>query len=343
MRRSLGPYTYARKGGGWSVLPDPSIPELYPNAGNQQDGPWHRAKQGILQNLEDLTLLWFVGAPGRAQGHAAGVRRWTELACTPAVVGLTGDRAAILQAILDVNRSENGPPVRPSRITNTEKDWRRPARVEFYVDFETVNDLADDFSRIPERGGQPLIFMIGCGHVEDGDWRFVSFVADQIAEEHEASIIDAWLVHMATVQERLDSSNTAPLVFHWSPAEVSTLETAYNSAIARHSSHSWPSPQWFDFLGRVIRKEPVVVRGAHAFGLKPIAKALHSHGLIETLWEDGPTDGLGAMVGAWWCELQARAEGKKLRDIDLMEQILRYNEVDCRVMMEAIRYLRTNH
>ena len=90
-----------------------------------------------------------------------------------------------------------------------------------------------------------------------------------------------------------------------------------------------------------MRREPVVVRGALGFGLKPVAKALHSHGLIETLWGDGPTDGLGAMVGAWWCE-QAR-EGKTLRDLDLMSEIVRYNEVDCRVMMEVVRYLREHH
>ena len=66
-----------------------------------------------------------------------------------------------------------------------------------YVDFETVSDLADDFSRIPERGGQPLIFMIGCGHIEDGDWIFASFTADSLAEPAEARIIDEWLNHDA--------------------------------------------------------------------------------------------------------------------------------------------------
>ena len=85
-------------------------------------------------------------------------------------MGLDGRRAATLQAILDVNREDDGPRVRPVRVHAAEDEWRTPGTVEFYVDFETVNDLADDFSRIPERGGQPLIFMIGCGHVEDGEW-----------------------------------------------------------------------------------------------------------------------------------------------------------------------------
>ena len=231
-------------------------------------------------------------------------------------MGLDGRRAATLQAILDVNREDDGPRVRPVRVHAAEDEWRTPGTVEFYVDFETVNDLADDFSRIPERGGQPLIFMIGCGHVEDGEWQFASFVADRIAEGPEAAIIDDWLAHMAEVRKRLDPDGPAPIIIHWSPAEVSTLETAYNSAVERHPNNLWPSPRWFDFLGRVMRPEPVVVRGALGFGLKPVAKALHSHGLVETLWGDGPTDGLGAMVGAWWCEQQAR-EGKTFQDLDL--------------------------
>ena len=330
------------QGDGWEVLPDPSIPELYPNSGNDQDGPWHQAKRGILEELDDLTLLWFVGPSGRADAHAAGIRRWTDRDCTPALVGLKDQRAATLQAILDVNRDDDGPPVRPARVQAAEDEWRTPGSVEFYVDFETVSDLADDFSNIPERGGQPLIFMIGCGHVEDGEWRFASFVADRIAEAPEAAIIDEWLAHMADVRERLDPDGGVPMVIHWSPAEVSTLETAYNSAVERHPEKAWPSPRWFDFLGKVMRQEPVVIRGALGFGLKPVTKALHSHGLVETLWKDGPTDGLGAMVGAWWCE-QESTEAETLQDHDLMSDIVRYNQVDCQVMMEVVRYLRDHH
>jgi len=52
-------------------------------------------------------------------------------------------------------------------------------------------------------------------------------------------------------------------------------------------------------LERVIRAEPVAVTGAFNFGLKSIAKAMHAAGFISTIWADGPTDGLGAMVATW--------------------------------------------
>lgn len=65
--------------------------------------------------------------------------------------------------------------------------------------------------------------------------------------------------------------------------------------------------------------------------------------LIETEWGDGPTDGLGAMIGAWWCEHEADAQGCGLMDLELMQQIAAYNEVDCRAMVEIVGHLRTAH
>lgn len=328
------------EGSTWDVLPQPTRPELYPNSSNQQDGPWRDAKKRIAEELEDLTQLWQVADRGRRLGHGAGIYRWTDPACTPESVGVTGEkRPGTLQRLLDINRTTAGPPVEPSRIRTAEDEWRDEPAVEFYVDFETVSDLADDFSRIPERGGQPMIFMIGCGHLEDGKWTFASFTADALTEPEEARVIDDWIAHMRAARDRLDPGGDDPPVIHWSPAEVSNFETAYNSAVQRHADRIWPSPRWFDFLGKVVREEPVVVRGALGFGLKAVAKAMHSHGLVQTLWDDGPADGLGAMVGAWWCQ----GQGAPLATQELMREIVEYNEVDCRVMMEAVRYLRMAH
>jgi hypothetical protein len=56
--------------------------------------------------------------------------------------------------------------------------WREPVAAEFYVDFETVSDLNDDFTAFPEAGGQPLIFMIGCAQMSaDSQWHHRFFTA----------------------------------------------------------------------------------------------------------------------------------------------------------------------
>ena len=185
--------------------------------------------------------------------------------------------------------------------------------------------------------------MIGCGHIENGQWQFKCFTTDAMTEASEGSVIDSWLAHMEAVRQRVAPDLAQPVVFHWSPAETSNLVTAYNSASTRHQDKKWPALNWFDFLNKVVKKEPVVVLGSMAFGLKSVAKAMHKEGLIVTNWADGITDGMGAMIGAWWCQAEAEKNSQKLTDVDLMKEIVKYNEVDCKVMMEAIAYFRRNH
>jgi len=331
------------EGSNWRVLPEPSIPELWPNMGQTSDFPWHEAKSKIASELSDLTLLWQVSAEKRDRAHLSGIRSWRDSQASAVSLGVTGDRQGpTLQAMLDVNQTDDGPAVRPERINAARDEWGETPKLEFYVDFETVSDLADDFSTMPERGGQPLIFMIGCGHIENGAWVFESFVTDDLSQLQEERIIDDWFAHMADVTAQL-SPGTDPPVFHWSHAEVSFLEKSYNAAKRRQGRDDWPTPRWFDFLTRVARQEPLVVRGSLKFGLKSVAKAMHAHGLIESSWDDSPLDGLGAMVGAWSAAKEADAKSVTLIDVPLMQEVAAYNEVDCKVMMEIVRYLRANH
>ena len=308
-----------REGRDWRVLPEPSVEELRPNA-KVDAGEWSSAVKQIVKAGEDLTRLWWVGAAKRRDANREGITRWTDPRVTPKALGIEGRTTAPrLQALLDVNRGREGPPVRPARVNAARSEWIEEAPAEFYVDFETVSDLDDDFSRIPERGGQPLIFMIGCGHLEDGEWRFECFITDRLDEPSEATVIDDWFEHMTAVRDRL-APGVDPKVIHWSPHETVTLETAFDAAVKRHrktgwnhtrKGEEWPHPNWFDFLVKVVREEPLAVRGAHGFGLKAVTNAMHDLGLVETRWDEGPADGLGAMVGAWWCDREADPFGRQ--------------------------------
>jgi hypothetical protein len=331
-----------REGHQWDVLPVPSLRDLWPNLAHSQDGPWHHAKLEIAEAIEDVTLLWAVGRRARAAAHWAGVTSWRDPRCTPALLGVQEPRRTTLAAMIEVNRDEAGPALLPARVRAAEEDWRPVPPLEFYVDFETVSDLSDDFSSMPARSGQAMIFLVGCGHVENGEWRFHSFIADALTPQAESVMLEAWFAHMAEVRARL-SPEREPWVMHWSQAEESTLETAYNSAATRHPLRTWSRPRWFDFLSRVIRAEPVVVRGALGFGLKSIAQAMRIEGLIETAWPAAVSDGVSAAVGAWRCQEAALETGEPISTMPLMQEIAAYNEVDCKVMMEIVRHLRTAH
>ena len=350
----------------WQLLPIPSRRELYPNMSSVDDGEmmldvgpgdrepgddpngpnehWTGVKRWLAGELNELTQLWQVGFTRRNQAHDDGIYRWDDPQVTPASVRVDGPRTGpTLQQILDVN-AVGGPVVLPERIERTRGEWHATPNVEFFVDFEFCIDLDDDFTQLPDKGGQPLIFMIGCGHVENDQWQFQSFATDSLTEEEELRIIREWVQHMEAVRGRIDPDNLQPRIYHWSHAEVTQLENAYNSARVRHGANAdWPQLGWYDFQMRAMRGEPVTVRGALAFGLKAVAKAMRANGFIETNWADSPVDGLGAMVGAFRCNAQAQEAGISMMDIPLMQDVADYNEVDCKVMMEIVRYLRANH
>ncbi len=332
------------EGAEWDPKDAAGHPILRPNLG-EASHPWTSATRQIAEDIADPTLAWQVGHDGRERARDAGVLRWTDPAFNASVVELGAKNGPILDQMLANNRDPAARTVNPARIQAHRETWGEPGAVEFYVDFETVSDVDDDFSRLPERGGRSQIFMIGCGHMEDGAWKFACFVAEELTLSCEAEIIERWLAHMEAVGARLATETLEPLVFHWSPAESSGLTDGLKSARNRHPkrSKSWKEPNWFDFLARVIRAEPVVVRGRMGFGLKNFARSLRSHGLIDTEWEDNITDGLGAMVGAWAAYRESSGGEPAVADHEVMRSISRYNEVDCRVMMEAIQYLRRRH
>ena len=224
-------------------------------------------------------------------------------------------------------------------------EWRYPAPLEFYVDFETVNSINDNFADVLQQGGQAMIFQIGCGWLDPvyGVWVFEQWTADRLTEKEEERIIEAWLDRMYEIAAEAGTTFDQCRVCHWSPAEISFLDSAYNSARARLGKDGiWPNVPWFDLLLLIARRAPLTVKGAMNFGLKSIAKSMFKHGLIETNWADGVADGLGAMTGAWWCDAEAERLGCSMMDIPLMQEIGDYNGVDVKVMMEILWWLRDN-
>ena len=353
------------EGRDWSLNDVRSVPELYPNMSGSNDDmqvdrnhpepdsdaedgvspDWGSVKKWLAEELRELTLLPNVGPPRRRAAHDAGIYRWDDPDLTPEEVGVTGgQQGPTLRRFLEVNTGD-GPLVLPPCIEQDRDVWYPTPALEFYVDFEFCMDLNDDFSKLPEKGGQPLIFMIGCGHMENGEWQFGCWVTDQLSEDEELRIIREWVGHMTAVRDRLDPEDSRPRIYHWSGAERQQLETNYNSARNRHGDQAdWPDDlSFYDFLREVMQKERVVVKDTWGFSLKDVAKAMRKHGMIDSDWGDSQVDGLGAMVGAWRCDAAAREKGTSMADEGLMNEIQRYNEVDCRVMMEIVRYLRENH
>jgi predicted RecB family nuclease len=131
--------------------------------------------------------------------------------------------------------------------------------------------------------------------------------------------------------------------YHWSGAEpIAYTRFKQRNPIVNFRDNNW---QFYD-LYQVFLSEPIVVKGALNFSLKTIAKALKSHNLIESSWDQySPcANGLSAMILAnkLYESLAYRNENEDITLDTTMKEIMNYNEIDCKVMYE-IHDLIKNH
>jgi len=335
------------EGANWVAEPSPSVAELRPDMKNVDAG-WKSARKRIARATGELTQLWQVGPAKRDAALAGGVARNDQPELTAAQLGVKGAKVGPrLDALLTIERDPYRV-VLPDKIRWNESEWREPGPLEFFVDFETVSGLDDDFAALPKRGGCPMIFQIGCLHFEGGAPVFAQFTVSRLVVGEERRIVEEWIEHMEAARRLLAPKLERPVAWHWAPAEVSSIETSIESYRAHFPDGPTPRVKFRDALAVIMKPSgpeggTVAVKGAGAFGLKAVAKALHGQGLIATHWQDGPADGLGAMVGAWLADRESRATGADLRAHPVLRDIGRYNEIDCRAMRDVIDYLRRNH
>lgn len=360
-------------GASWDVTPMPSVPELAPHMRNDDDGPWHGAKKQIAEITAELTLLPGMNPRRRAAANQLGIMRWDDAA--PGISGSVLDVAPYLMgqcdAVLAANRprfDEDGHSVANSADNAVLPahiglyGWRIPAPIEFYVDFESISNLDDDFGALPAVGGTPMIFQIGCGWLEDGtrpvnyvagqtgvsgpiakagSWGFRQFTVDALNETEELRIIDEFVSFVAGELDRRGLTWDQARFIHYSSAEKSLMDSQYRGARTRHPEAVWPAElPWWDFLARVIRAEPVTVRGAFSFGLKPMTKAMTEAGLIDIEWKEGPADGLGATIGAFWAAKEAKRLGIPFSQVELIKSVGKYNEIDCFAVAGTLTWCR---
>ena len=201
---------------------------------------------------------------------------------------------------------------------------------EFYVDFETFNNLNVDFDKEwPELKGCEMIFMIGVGWKEDEKWKFRTFIAEKESHAHEFKMLERFLefLHIKAGEEMTDPAST--VLYHWTSVEVWQLRRAAD----RHgldSEHTLRKLPWYDLQREVFLAEPIGVPGVWSYKLKDIAIALK---LVE--WPGDLDDGLRAMVAGW----NAYKTSSPL-DSDEMKTIAQYNEVDCKALYEIVHWLR---
>jgi len=316
-------------GNEWHILPQPSRVELYPNMKNDKDGIYRKFKSEIAKELSEITSIWWCGYERRMMAHHKKIYSWKDKRLTAEMMGFNDTKTAhTIDLILDINR-QNKELIRLTDLRKTiDKRWLNFGNdvMEFYIDFETIarnigqiteNDLSGDF-----------IFMVGLGMVINNEWVFKNFVVDELKDECEHNMMkEMWdFIENIMVQE----NKTSCVFIHWTHAEV----VFYNKFKNKRINSNIPDIKFFDMY-KLFLDNNVVVKGAFNFSLKTIGNAMYENRMIETCWDSNSicSNGLQAMFLAY--------EQYTANNItDVMDKIVFYNHIDCKIMWEIMRYIR---
>lgn len=323
-------------GNEWNLL-KPHRWELYPNMCNTNDSPYTFIKKNLANKLSELTSIYRVGFKNRMIGFSNDIYSWKDKDCSSEKLGINGKKVApIVDNIIKINR-DSKEIISPRKIKNNLGDWQNMGENDFFIDFETVNDMFyQDNVDIKNTQSNTIIFMIGIGYLNElKKFTFKEFHLDNLTFEEEKKMI---VNFMKFIKKRVVGKDKIK-VFHWSHAEETILELI-NKRYNYFISDFLTEIQFIDMY-KVFVDEPIVIKGAMKYKLKEIGNAMFNHGLIKTKWSDeGITNGFEAMIEA--CNYYKSKNKNESKNHNLMNEIIKYNEIDCKVLYEIVEYLRDN-
>lgn len=306
-----------KNGHNWNIG---SKPELYPNMCNASDCGWSIAKKQIAEELKEITLVWKLGVNHREIAFEKGVSSWDK--CDLHVLGLKKTPTDLkIGRILDINKKGdtifdyNG---------KSELLWRRTDDyTNIYIDFETVNNV-NDVTNHTEEG---YIFLIGIGYVVDGDWVFKKFLMNDLSIPEENKMLNEFINFIKTFKN--------VKLYHYSSAE----DWQFKKALNRHNIENIENKEWLWVdLAKVINDYNIVMKGLFNYSLKSVSKVLNTHyggDKGNTYTNMDINNGMLASVVAF----KENERGIKFEDSKIMEEVVTYNELDCKSLYNLLEIL----
>tara|TARA_B100000767_G_scaffold54109_1_gene49766 strand:+ start:3693 stop:5411 length:1719 start_codon:yes stop_codon:yes gene_type:complete len=315
------------------------LKQIPPNMKCNYDDEWRIIKKKMATEKKEITSLWNCGVKERNLAHSKNIYDWNDKNLYAETLNIHGKRGRIINNILKTNRSDNilVSPRKIKKLENLKNLEKR--RVEFICDFETVNDLNDNFKKIPYSNYDSCIFLIGIitriinnkGDIVSSNFNY--FLTEDFTRKEEKRIINEWLNFMDELSKKYKVEK--PKIYHWSNAEPNF----YKQAIIRNKQvFNWKELNFVDILD-IFKSEPISIKGVLNYGLKDISKGLHNLKLINTIW-DNDMNGRKALLEAAEAMNESKKENIKFSDLEVVKKIIEYNYVDVKVIDEIINFLR---
>lgn len=301
--------------------------ELYPNMCNHGTD-FNKDKRQLAEKLGEITMIWNCGPADRDKAHALGIMSWHDPRLSAEVLDFKGNRAAIINKILNINR-QNTDLIRPSAIPNMGNWQDAGTNIEFYIDFEASGGAMDDFGDFPKAKCKTTVFMINIGYtIISGDKRIYKvkqISAPLLTEKSELYMFQqmvGFINQMSVLHNTPD-----PLLFHWGVYEV----TQWNRI--EHRLQTGMVGKWFNMHKFFILNQ-IVVKDCFGYSLKQVVPAMYNHGLIATTWNTTLTGSSSDQIANDHYNNGENTTWAEFTD---------YNQTDTLVLWEIMSYLRQNH
>ena len=324
----------------------PSRNELKPNMCRIND-KWQKTKNIIATKTNDITQLWMCGIKNRNTAEKNKIHNWkTHINLKTKQLGISGGKENILQNLIDINQDvcKHDSKILPLKLNKKQKILINADKtIEIFIDFETINKLIVG-------NNSDFIFMIGIGYIIDNKWNFVCLVANDLSNLSEKKILIDFhdtinnIIYKNASNKRkiniLDKKNIINYkLWHWGYAEI----YLYTNAIKRHNlkNNKINLDKCCNLLN-IFKEICIVSKGMLNFSLKSVVNSFYNNKFIQTSYNTEIDNGMDAMMYAY-------NKYKLLEDIDSKKvkndfnEIIKYNEVDCKVMWEILVFLRNHY
>jgi putative phage-type endonuclease len=298
--------------------------DYLPCYSKSENTDWSDFKKTILIQKQDISLLYGIGRVSQYLFHQRGIYSWTDprlpllLKSKDDCIALKISKrdARIMYKMIEFNKTPNAPFICPNQIQNAQ-NWLHTDEVEFFVDFETINNFLGDIN---------MIYLVGmyC-KLPNNNYEYYSFFAEKDDLESENKMMKCWLDKMEEIKNKY-RLNYTPKVFCWSKAEQSFIN-AYNR---RHNENI--KVNLVDML-ELLKKEIILIKGnIYGFSIKDVVKYMYSYGMINRNYKLDCSSGDLSIISA--IKYYRHDDKKEYGDL------IKYNQTDCIVMYDIIAYLR---
>lgn len=335
----------------WNLYPKPSVNELYPNMCQTSNYQWNKIKEKYAKDIGEITLIWNCSFKNRQIAHKNEIYDIWHHNCNSTNLGINSKKSQLIDKIININQeSMFSNPIDRIDITYDRKyknPWSEKSLLCISVDFETINNLFDDFEKLPNAQCHSYLYMIGVAYkVKNRPIEYKMFIISELSHDAEFQLIRQFCNFLRQItDEYCGIGSKIPILYHWGHIERSFFTNLSNKLMRIVDNDIRPEInnfltmlEWYD-LCEAFKVNKIVINGCFKYGLKEIAHRLYELNLISTYWSYSCPNANSAMLLAYQSYKNASLYGYSIYQCTNMHKIMQYNKTDCLVIHDIINVL----